>query len=80
MSAAVLDTERTETLALIPAFIVVAADATGLGIILPLLPFYSQKLGATPFIFGSLVSIYALCQLSAGWRTVRCKAAPIALR
>jgi MFS family permease len=66
MSAAVLDTERTETLALIPAFIVVAADATGLGIILPLLPFYAQKLGATPFVFGSLVSIYALCQLVAG--------------
>jgi hypothetical protein len=39
-----------EILELIPAFIVVAIDATGLGIILPLLPFYSQRLGATPFI------------------------------
>jgi hypothetical protein len=53
-------------LELIPAFIVVAIDATGMGIILPLLPFYSQRLGATPFIVGSLISVYALCQLVAG--------------
>src|SRR5260370_11405241 len=55
-----------QILELIPAFIVVAIDATGLGIILPLLPFYSQRLGATPFIVGSLISVYALCQLVAG--------------
>jgi MFS family permease len=55
-----------QILELIPAFIVVAVDATGLGIILPLLPFYSQRLGATPFIVGSLISVYALCQLVAG--------------
>jgi MFS family permease len=55
-----------EALALIPTFIVVAVDATGMGIILPLLPFYSQQLGATPFVFGSLLSVYALCQLVAG--------------
>jgi hypothetical protein len=41
---------QPEALALIPTFIVVAVDATGMGIILPLLPFYSQRLGATPFI------------------------------
>ena len=57
---------QPETLALIPTFIVVAVDATGMGIILPLLPFYSQRLGATPFIIGSLISVYALCQLVAG--------------
>jgi len=55
-----------EALALIPTFIVVAVDATGMGIILPLLPFYSQQLGATPFVVGSLLSVYALCQLVAG--------------
>jgi len=55
-----------QILELIPAFIVVAIDATGMGIILPLLPFYSQRLGATPFIVGSLISVYALCQLVAG--------------
>jgi predicted MFS family arabinose efflux permease len=57
---------RTEVLALIPTFIVVAVDATGMGIILPLLPFYSQQLGATPFTVGALISVYALCQLVAG--------------
>jgi MFS family permease len=54
------------SLALIPTFIVVAVDATGLGIILPLLPFYSQRLGATPFMVGALISVYAVCQLIAG--------------
>jgi Major Facilitator Superfamily len=56
----------TRKLEMIPTFIVVAVDATGMGIILPLLPFYSQRLGATPFIIGSLISVYALCQLVAG--------------
>src|ERR1700747_985451 len=55
-----------EAFALIPTFIVVAVDATGMGIILPLLPFYSQRLGATPFLVGALVSVYAMCQLVAG--------------
>jgi len=57
---------QPEVLALIPTFIVVAVDATGMGIILPLLPFYSQRLGATPFIVGFLISVYAFCQLVAG--------------
>jgi MFS family permease len=57
---------RTQVLALLPTFIVVAVDATGMGIILPLLPFYSQRLGATPFIVGALISAYAFCQLIAG--------------
>jgi MFS family permease len=54
------------SLALVPTFIVVAVDATGMGIILPLLPFYSQRLGATPFLIGALISVYAVCQLVAG--------------
>ncbi len=61
-----LDASHARILALIPTFIVVAVDATGMGIILPLLPFYSQRLGATPFIVGSLTSVYAFCQLVAG--------------
>jgi MFS family permease len=56
----------TGPLALLPTGIVVAVDATALGIILPLLPFYSQQLGATPFLIGALVSVYAACQLVAG--------------
>jgi len=54
------------SLALIPTFVVVAVDATGMGIILPLLPFYSQRLGASPFLIGALISVYAVCQLIAG--------------
>lgn len=54
------------SLALVPTFIVVAVDATGMGIIMPLLPFYSQRLGATPFLIGALISVYAVCQLVAG--------------
>jgi hypothetical protein len=42
-------------LVLFPTFIVVAVDATGVGIILPLPPFYSQRLGATPFVIGALI-------------------------
>ncbi|MBC9881410.1 MFS transporter [Bradyrhizobium sp. INPA01-394B] len=57
---------RARGLSLIPTFIVVAVDATGLGIILPLLPFYSERLGATPLVIGALVSVYAVCQLVAG--------------
>jgi MFS family permease len=60
------DGGRLLDLSLIPTFVVVAVDATGLGIILPLLPFYSQRLGATPFLVGALVSTYAVCQLIAG--------------
>jgi multidrug resistance protein len=57
---------RVPDLSLVPTFVVVAVDATGMGIILPLLPFYSQRLGATPFLVGALVSVYAVCQLVAG--------------
>src|ERR1700752_577208 len=57
---------RVPDLSLVPTFIVVAVDATGMGIILPLLPFYSQRLGATPFRIGALISVYGICQLIAG--------------
>jgi MFS family permease len=38
----------------------------GLTIILPLLPFYAEKYGASPAVVGLLVSLYAFCQLIAG--------------
>ena len=41
-------------------------DVLGFTIILPLLPFYSERLGASPTVVGELVSIYAICQLIAG--------------
>lgn len=41
-------------------------DVLGFTIILPLLPFYSERLGASPAAVGGLISIYAVCQLIAG--------------
>ena len=41
-------------------------DVLGLTIILPLLPFYAEKYGASPAVVGLLVSTYALCQLISG--------------
>src|SRR5580704_3325173 len=51
---------------LLPIFLIVSVDVLGLTIILPLLPFYAEKFGASPSVVGLLVSTYALCQLIAG--------------
>jgi MFS family permease len=51
---------------LLPIFLIVSIDVLGLTIILPLLPFYAEKMGATPATVGLLVSTYAFCQLIAG--------------
>lgn len=51
---------------LLAIFLIVSVDVLGLTIILPLLPFYAEKLGATPAVVGLLVSTYAFCQLIAG--------------
>jgi MFS family permease len=50
----------------LPIFLIVAVDVLGFTIILPLLPFYSERLGASPTVVGEIVSIYAVCQLLAG--------------
>ncbi len=51
---------------LLPIFLIVMVDVLGLTIILPLLPFYAESLGAMPATVGMLVSAYAICQLIAG--------------
>jgi multidrug resistance protein len=51
---------------LLSIFLIVLVDVLGLTIILPLLPFYAESMGATPRIVGLLVSAYAVCQLIAG--------------
>ena len=51
---------------LLPIFLIVMVDVLGLTIILPLLPFYAERLGASPTVVGLLVSTYAACQLVAG--------------
>jgi MFS family permease len=47
----------------LPIFLIVSVDVLGLTIILPLLPFYAEKLGAIPTVVGLLVSTYAFCRL-----------------
>jgi len=57
--------EKPESLpmrVLLPLFGVVAIDAIGMGIVLPLLPFYSQHFGATPLVLGALVAVFSLGQ------------------
>jgi DHA1 family tetracycline resistance protein-like MFS transporter len=47
-------------------FAVVLVDLIGYTIVLPLLPFYSEHLGATPFVVGAIVSCFALAQMISG--------------
>ena len=51
---------------LLPIFLIVLVDILGLTIIIPLLPFYAESLGASATVVGLLISSYALCQLVAG--------------
>ena len=47
-------------------FLIVAVDVLGFTMILPLLPFYAQKFGASPFVVGVLATTFAVCQLISG--------------
>jgi DHA1 family tetracycline resistance protein-like MFS transporter len=51
---------------LLAIFLIVAVDVLGLTIMIPLLPFYAEKLGASPTEVGWLIGIYAACQLFSG--------------
>jgi DHA1 family tetracycline resistance protein-like MFS transporter len=51
---------------ILPIFLIVLVDILGLTIILPLLPFYAERFGASATVVGLLISSYALCQLIAG--------------
>lgn len=51
---------------LLPIFLIVLVDILGYTIMIPLLPFYAERLGATPAVVGMLIATYALCQLIAG--------------
>jgi MFS family permease len=51
---------------LLPIFLIVAVDILGFTIVLPLLPFYAEHLGASPTVVGTLVATYAALQLISG--------------
>jgi DHA1 family tetracycline resistance protein-like MFS transporter len=44
-------------------FVIVFVDLLGFGLILPLLPYYAERFGASPFIVGLLAASYAAAQL-----------------
>jgi DHA1 family tetracycline resistance protein-like MFS transporter len=51
---------------LLPIFLIVFVDVLGLTIVLPLLPFYIEKYGGSPSVYGLLAATYAICQLFSG--------------
>ena len=46
-------------------FLTIFVNLVGFGIIIPLLPFYAETFGASPFIVGLLFAVFSLCQLVA---------------
>lgn len=48
---------------LVVLFLTVFIDLMGFGIVIPLLPFYAERLNATPFTAGMLIAVYSLMQL-----------------
>jgi DHA1 family tetracycline resistance protein-like MFS transporter len=48
---------------LLPIFLIVFIDLLGFGLILPLLPYYAERYGATPLVIGLLTASYAAAQL-----------------
>jgi MFS transporter, DHA1 family, tetracycline resistance protein len=46
--------------------LIVAVDVLGLTLMIPLLPFYAERMGASPAQVGWLMGIYAACQLVSG--------------
>lgn len=51
---------------LFPIALIVAVDVFGFTLVLPLLPFYAQSLGATPLVVGLLAAAFSICQFVAG--------------
>ena len=51
---------------LLAIFMVVLVDVLGLTVMIPLLPFYAEKYGASPMVVGLLLTSYSLCQLISG--------------
>ncbi|MFO0756869.1 MAG: MFS transporter [Byssovorax sp.] len=51
---------------LLPIALTVFVDVLGLTLMLPLLPYYAEHFHATPFVVGTLIASYAVCQLVSG--------------
>ena len=46
-------------------FAIVLTDLIGFGIVIPLLPFYGERFGASPFTVTVILAMYSLAQLFA---------------
>ena len=51
--------------ALLPIVLIIIVDTIGFGILMPLLPFYTERTGASAFTVGALISVYAFCSFIA---------------
>src|SRR5271169_4452911 len=51
---------------LLPIFLIVLVDIFGFTLVIPLLPIYAERMGATPFQATLVFSIFAVCQLVSG--------------
>lgn len=51
---------------IIPIVLIIAVDFMGFGIVVPLLPSYTERTGASAFTVGLLISAFAFCQFVAG--------------
>lgn len=58
--------DRLNKRVLLPLFLVVVIDAMGMGILLPLLPFYAKHFNASDAVVGLLFASFSVCQLIAG--------------
>ena len=58
--------KTTDKAALTTLFAIVFIDILGYTLVLPLLPFYAESLGASPFQVGTIVAVFGLCQLISG--------------
>jgi MFS transporter, DHA1 family, tetracycline resistance protein len=58
--------KTTNQAALTTLFAIVFIDILGYTLVLPLLPFYAESLGASPFQVGTIVAVFSLCQLVSG--------------
>jgi MFS transporter, DHA1 family, tetracycline resistance protein len=54
----------TVTRPLLIIFLTIFVNLVGFGIIIPLLPFYAESFGASPFVIGLLFAVFSLCQLA----------------
>jgi DHA1 family tetracycline resistance protein-like MFS transporter len=50
---------------LVIIFLTIFVNLVGFGIIIPLLPFYAERFGASPLTIGLLFAVYSACQLVA---------------